>query len=359
MAPVRPDSCAKIEFRGKVFLIARVESNTMICKLRFIPVVLLLALAASAQVPVTAKPAQPSGAGAAPATAPAAIAPATPVVTINLCKAATSPAPSCRKIITREEFDRVLAAVAPEAGPGARRSVAAKYVQLLTAAAVAERSALDKQSLVKTKLELARLSLLAGALQDDVHNKGEPSAQELTSYYQGNPARFEQFTMRRLTIPTPAPAGYKYQGAAITARDLADKIKKRAAAGEDFMKLQSEVLGSPVSSSGGSDPTSGTVTRGGLPAEYENRVLALKPGQVSDAILEGANYVIYKMEGKKTVNFNDAKAAIAETLRSSKMQQSLQLILNSSSAEYNEAYFGPAPPAAPAARAPAANPPAK
>ncbi len=325
----------------------------MFFKLRFIPVVLLLALAASAQVPVPAKPGQPSVAGAA---APAAIAPATPVVTINLCKAATSPSPSCKKIITREEFDRVLATVAPEAGPGARRSVAAKYVQLLTAAAVAERGALDKQPLVKTKLELARLSVLAGALQDDVKNKSEPAAQELTSYYQGNPSRFEQFTMRRLTIPTPVPAGYKYQGAAITAHDLADKIQKRAAAGEDFQKLQSEVLGSPVSSSGGSDPTSGTVTRGGLPAEYENRVLALKPGQVSDAILEGANYVVYKMVGNKTVSFNEAKAAITETLSNSKMQQSLQLILNSSSADYNETYFGPAPPAA---RPPAPNPPSK
>lgn len=334
----------------------------------FIAVTFLLGLSATAQVSVPVQPSAPgkpasiSGAAkgsppstkGAPAKAPTpAVAPAgnsvaagAPVITINLCKASASPQPACNKIVTRDEFDRLLEAVAPSAAPDAKRAVASKYVQLITAASVAERSGLDKQPLFQTKLQLSRLSLLAAAIEEDVRKKAEPSAAEITSYYQSNPSRFEQFTMGRLTIPNPVPAGFKYQGVAITAKDLADKIQKRAAAAEDFIKLQSEILGTPVSSAPGSDPTIGTVTRGGLPSEYENRVLDMKPGQISEVLADGPNYVIYKMDSKKSVSLDTSREAIANTLRQTKMQQALQLILNSSSADYNDAYFGPATPAA-------------
>ena len=300
--------------------------------------------------------AAPPNTTVAPAPSVMAVSPGAPVITINLCKAAASPQPSCKKIVTREEFDRLLEAVAPGAVPDARRSVANKYVLLLTAASVAERSGLDKQPLFLTKLQLSRLSLLAAAIEEDVRKKSEPATQEITSYYQGNPARFEQFSLRRLTIPNPVPAGFRYRGAAVTANDLADKIQKRAAAGEDFIKLQAEILGSPVSSAPGSDPTIGTVTRGGMPSEYENRVLDLKPGQVSDVLTDGPNYVIYKMDSKKMVPLDTARDAIVNTLRQTRMQQSLQLILNSSSADYNDGYFGPATPPARRPGTPAAPP---
>ena len=348
-------------------------------KFGFIALSFLLGFSATAQVPTPAQTPVTGGSGrqtsapgapkapppstttapvkaAAPASSGTAVAPGAPVITINLCKASTAPQPSCKKIITREEFDRLLETVAPNAAPDAKRSVANKYVQLLTAASVAERNGLDRQPLFLTKVQLSRLSLLAAAIEEDVRKKSDPSPQEITSYYQGNPAKFEQFTMRRLTVPNPVPAGFKYQGAAVTAKDLADKVQKRAAAGEDFIKLQSEILGTPVSSAPGSDPTVGTVTRGGLPSEYENRVLDMKPGQVSETLTDGPNYVIYKMDGKKMVSLDNARDAIVNILRQARTQQALQLILNSSSADYNDAYFGPAAPASVRPGIPAAPP---
>ena len=128
---------------------------------------------------------------------------------------------------------------------------------------------------------------------------------------------------------------------------LADALRARAAAGEDFVKLQKEAFeaaGTKVDSPSVSLPK---VRRTGLPPAHA-AVFELKAGEVSQVISDNGGHYVYKVVSKEIVPLDQAREEIHNKLKSEHMKETMDKYTNSFQAVPNEAYFGPAAPAGPA-----------
>src|SRR5204863_1946565 len=109
--------------------------------------------------------------------------PETVVVTISgVCPAAT-PAESCKRTITRAEFERLLSVVGPDVPPENRRQVAAQYAQLLTVANEAEKQGIDKDPAIAERFRLERMRFLAQAMQAKLAEASKPTEQDVENFY--------------------------------------------------------------------------------------------------------------------------------------------------------------------------------
>jgi hypothetical protein len=343
------------------------------------------------QAATTTPPAQPA------ATAPAAttLTPDTPVVTIKgVCD---PPAADCTTIITKAEFEGIIQAFQPQMKLPQQRQVGTSYGQLLTMAAEARKRGLDKSARVQVRTKIAVMQALAGELRDTMQEQaGNVTDADAEKYYNDHKDNYEQADVERLIIPrTPLPAdkdaakdkdddadkaaakkptlaGAKAAAAkpgvkAVPARAktvviadeagmsaLAAKLRARAAAGEDFAKLQAEafaaanIKGAPV------DTKVPKATRSTLPPN----VFDLKSGEVSELIPDARAFFVYKMGKKTTLSLDDAKNDVKTALKNERMQESQKAVSELSTTTLNDAYFGPPEPTpAPGARQPQAAPP--
>jgi hypothetical protein len=131
-------------------------------------------------------------------------------------------------------------------------------------------------------------------------------------------------------------------------KKLADAMRARAVAGEDFEKLQKEVYAGSGLKTPVPFTTIGKTIRANLPVSQRS-VVDLKPGEVSPVFDEAAGYYIYKLISKESPPLEQVRAEILSGLQNQKLADSMQAVGDAASTELNEAYFGPAPaPPAPA-----------
>ncbi len=333
------------------------------------------------QAATTMPPAQPAQPAAA-APAAAALPPDTPVITIKgVCD---PPAADCTTVITRAEFEGIIQAFQPQMKLPQQRQVGTSYGQLLTMAAEAKKRGLDKSPRVQVRTRIAVMQALAGELRDNMQEQaGNVTDADAEKYYTDHKANYEQADVERLIIPrTPLPAGKdadkdkddadkpaaKKPGTAaakagtkaapakaVTAKPktavvadeagmaaLAAKLRARAAAGEDFAKLQAEafaaanIKGAPV------DTKVPKATRATLPPN----IFDLKSGDVSELIPDSRAFFVYKMGTKTTLSFEEAKNDVKTAMKNERMQEAQKAVSEIGTTTLNDAYFGPPEPAA-------------
>jgi hypothetical protein len=364
----------------------------------------------------------------------AAIAPTAPVLTINgVCQSqpktaakgtaakpgsAKTPGADCKTIITKAEFEKLAAALAPNPNPEiktinpqVKRQLANVLPRDLAMSQAAKKKGLENSAQYTEMMKFAKMQILSALLQRQIQaDSAKISDADLQDYYKEHADNFQQFTVDRLFVPRNRQAqpdlkdedkGEKLtedqQKAKLEADKaksaegeqamdkLADDLRTRAAAGEDFAKLQKEAF-----TAAGMKIDSPTVTlpklrRTGLPAAHA-AIFDLKVGEVSQVINDAGGHYIYKMEAKDQLPFDQVKEEIHSKLQNDRTREMMEKINGSYKVETNEAYFGaggpammpggprptmgnrmPAPPARPQApstpaagqpQAPAAKPPA-
>ncbi|HUS18991.1 MAG TPA: peptidylprolyl isomerase [Terriglobales bacterium] len=296
-------------------------------------------------------PAPSQSKAATPAGEPAAEA---AVVTINgVCPAAT-PAESCKRVITRAEFERLAAAVSPNLPAESRRQLAALYVQLITMANEAEKQGLDKDPAFAERLRLERMRVLAQAVEKKLQDSSKPTEQDVENFYAENSIRFEEFSLRRIVIPKTVGGEAKVEAM----KALADKVRERVAAGEDPDKLEAEVYA--TAKMPGAPPTTnlGWKRRGGMDPRHEPQIIPLKAGQLTGVLEDAQSYYIYKVDSKRIIPLATVKNDIEEGLARQTTENRIRALLGNIRVEMNDAYFGPAP-APPASQAPPPSAPPK
>jgi len=370
-----------------------------------------IALFASAALAVAQTPAAPGTASGSSSTALQAPSPSaqqaaapgapslaalpanTPVITINgLCgvslngtvkspprpstaKAATSASspPDCKTQVTRAEFEHLTKTVAAGAPVTVYRQIASRYVQVLTAANEGVKLGVEKDpefnDQLTEQLALVRLQMLAQyaerKLQAEASNISEA---EQKAYYDQNPSAFEQVTLTRIFVPRSAPpAGAAAQPAAPSpAADsdaIAESARKQLVAGDDPEKVQKSIYEQLKNTTTPPTTNFGTRRRGALPPAQEQKVFLLNPHEVSEIMSDSIGHVIYRLEAKQVLPFDQVKDEIKRKLTQQRLEDSRQKIMSASKADYNDAYFGPetaaprpgsagAPPAASSAPVP-------
>ena len=349
--------------------------------------VLLGALAWGQGAPGAPPPAQ-GPTSPAPADTAAAVPPDAAVITVQgVCpaepKAAAAPGaaakptlttrPSsadCKTVITKAEFEKLASAVAPNVTPQLKKQLAGVLPRFIAMSEAAKKQGLDKTPQFAETLKFAKMQILTNELQRKIQeDAAKVPPTEIVNYYKSNPEAFEQFSLDRLFVPRTkqVEADSKEEGdkdeklteeqekakeAAEKAKaeegeqamtKLAESLRERAAAGEDFIKLQKEAF-----EAGGMKIESPTVSlpkvrRTGLPPAHA-AVLELKPGEVSQVINDSGGHYIYKVNSKEQIPLDQAKDEIQKNLQNQRTRDMMDKVNGSFKAETNEAYFGPGGP---------------
>ncbi len=336
--------------------------------------------AQSAQAPAA------GNAAPAPAAAPAPeVAPTAPVLTIKGVCPATAPkaktaAPgtkspaaakepakssaNCETVITRAEFEKMASGIAPNMTPQLKRQLASVYPRLLVMSEEAEKHGMQNSPQYKEGMKFARMQILTNELQRSMQEEAEKvSQQEIADYYKQNPEAYQQYSLERLYVPRTKEAAEEaeanekkgseketeQQEKAKQEQDeqemskLAESLRARAAAGEDFAKLQQEAFTAAARKGEPAAVSMPNVRRAKLPPSHAP-VFDLKPGEVSVAYSDAGGYSVYKMVSKEPVPLDQVKEEIRGTLRTQRLHNAMDKVQNSFKTETNEAYFGPAGP---------------
>jgi len=322
--------------------------------------------------PYLARPAETE-----PAAAPEpALPPTTPVITLNFCEgaaaakaktAAAAPQAGCKKVITKAQFDKILDAAIPrsrrpsggEIPQQVKGAVAKEYLNMYLMAHEAEKRDLEHTDpMVQEMLELSRMQVLSMALNQQLQEKTKPTDAEIEKYYNDNPSAFVEIGLRRLYIPKPAqvpttaptpgnngaaptPANAAPKPEEVEAQKAAaEKLRDRAAAGEDLDKLEKEAFDAAGSKQTPPPTQMGNRRHNILPPDQDAEVFALNPGQVSKLFENPGGWYLYKVESKRTLALNDVKEEIQRKLQPEKLNDARQAITGKVKSDLNEKYFG-------------------
>jgi len=271
----------------------------------------------------------------------------------------------CKTEITRAEFEKLLKAVAPNAPATVNRQIAARYVQLLTAANKGVEMGVTKDPEYEEQLAIARLQVLAQTAERKIQTEAaNVSEADEKAYYDQNPSAFEEVTLTRVFIPRN-PSTANNTGSGTTQQPsstpdpqaIADEAHKQLVARDDPEKVEKTAYEQLKNTTAPPSTKFGSRRRGSLPPAQESKIFAMNPGDVSEVFSDSIGYTIYKLDAKKQLPFDQVKDDIKRRLTQQHLEDARQQITGASKAEYNDAYFGPeGGPARPAAARPSATP---
>ncbi|HLV88091.1 MAG TPA: peptidyl-prolyl cis-trans isomerase [Candidatus Sulfotelmatobacter sp.] len=277
---------------------------------------------------------------------------------------AKSPSADCKTIITKKEFETIMAAV-PNPTPQVRRQVADALPKLIMMSEAAKKRGLDKTPEYKEMVKIQSMNVLSQTLtrkiQEDAANI---PPEDIENYYKQNSQAFEQFAFQRLFVPRnkqgEAELKDEDEGGKVTeeqkkAREAAEKqkteqgeaamsklaedLRTRAVAGEDFAKLQREAYDAAGMKIETPTVTLPKVRRSGLPPAHA-AVFDLKVGDVSPVFNDAGGHYIYKLTSKDQLTLDQAKDEIHGKLQNERSRDMLEKLNGSYKVDKNEAYFG-------------------
>ena len=297
------------------------------------------------------------------------VAPDAPVITIQgLCEkpADSNATPAdCTTVITRADFEKLVNAVQPNMPPANRKPFATRYVTILLLAEKAHEMGLDKTPDFDEQMYIARLQLLARQagekMQRDATNVPDS---EISDYYQQHASDYKTISFDRIYIPKQKQVETSAQPNELHAqkgpgtseadlKDEADKLRARAAAGEDPNKLQLEANEFAGNRAQGADVKVENMRRASIPTS-DTGIFDLKAGEVSQVFSDATGYRIYKVEEIKELPLTSVHDEIARAMQGQNMKNSYDSLQNSAKTTFDNTYF--ATPGAPSLRNPGEKP---
>jgi peptidyl-prolyl cis-trans isomerase C len=266
--------------------------------------------------------------------------------------------------MTKSEFERLVASLPDQVraraqGPG-KRQVAEQIAELKSLAQEARKRGIDKSPETKQLIAFQTENLLASTLYREIAAgiKADDAAEH--AYYAQHQSDYDEVTARHILIrfkgsPVPLRAGQK-ELTDEEALAKAQEIRKKLEAGEDFAKL-AEAESDDVQS-GKQGGSLGAFTKGKMVPHFEQAAWKLQVGTISEPVRTQFGYHIIKVDKHETAKFEDVKNSIDQKLKPELAQKAAEEIKKQTVVTINDAYFGAAPAAIPAAPAAAATPPA-
>jgi len=308
---------------------------------------------------------------AAPKTAAAkgtAAKPASATTSATKSAPAKTPAADCKTIITKAEFEKIASAVAPNVTPQLKKQLAGVLPRLIAMSSAAKKKGLDKSARYDELLKFAKMQILTNELQRNIQEEaGKVPPAEIASYYKEHPESFEQYNVDRLFVPRTKQADAddddkdekkdekltEEQQKAKQVEEkakadeneqamskMAESLRARAAAGEDFAKLQKEAFDAAGMKIDSPTVNLPKVRRTGLPPAHA-AVFDLKAGEVSQVINDSGGHYIYKVNTKDELTLDQSKDEIMGTLKSQRTREMMDKANGSFKVVPNDAYFGP------------------
>lgn len=324
--------------------------------------------------------------GVCPAPAKPAAAKGATVKPTSATTTAKTPAADCKTVITKAEFEKLAEALSPNVTPQLKKQLASALGPSIALSGIAKKQGLDKSNQYAETLKFYRMQILTTELrrkiQDDAAKVPES---EIEAYYKDHGDSYQQFSLDRLFVPRnkqvqpdvkekededkdkdkdekltdeqkkqkeeakEAEEKAKTEKGEEEMTKLAETLRERAAAGEDFTTLQKEAFEAAGMKIQSPTVTLPKVRRTGLPPAHA-AVFDLKAGEVSQVINDSGGHYIYKVDTKEQLTLDQVKQEIQTTLQNQRAKKMMDDVNNSFQVETNEAYFGPPTPAGPPGR---------
>jgi hypothetical protein len=300
--------------------------------------------------------------------------------------AAKTPAADCKTVITKAQFEALAKALVPNVTPQAKKQLAGILPNYIAMSAAAKKKGLEKTEQFKLTSDFARMQILTKELQKTVADEAaKVPPEEIEEYYKEHADAFEQFNLDRMFVPrTKQPSADAKEEAkddaekdknlsedakkAKEAEDkakadqaeqemtkLAESLRARAAAGEDFVKLQKEAFEAAGMKIEAPTVNLPSVRRTGLQAGHA-AVFDLKPGEVSQVINDAGGHYIYKVNSKDEMTLEQATNEIRGKLQNDRTRKMMDDLNSSFKVETNDQYFPGGVSAAPPPRVPRPRP---
>src|SRR5580704_13871082 len=304
------------------------------------------------------------------------VCPATPKTTMESKTGAGKTAPAkkpadCKTEITRAQFEKMAGSLSatPTITPQLKRQLEMALPGFMAMSEAAKAKGLDKSARFMETMRIYRMQILTTELKHTVQEEADKIPPEkIAEYYKSNPEAYEQFSLDRLFIPRYKQAEaedkedakepeklteeqQKAKEAADKAKQekgeqelnkLADSLRERAAAGEDFAKLQKEAFEAAGVKVDNPTVNLPKVRRTGLSAAQAS-VFDLKVGEVSAVISDNGGHYVYKVVSKEVLPLDpQLETEIHNKLKSERLKELMDKYTSSFQATPNEAYFGAA-----------------
>ena len=284
-----------------------------------------------------------------------------PVITIQgLCErpgGGTATPSDCKTVVTRAEFEKIVNAVQPNMPQAAKKQFASRYVTVLMLAEKAHELGLDHGPAFDEELYLSRLQISSKLAAEQLQKEAtKVSDTEVADYYKEHAADYKAISFDKLYVPkqkaiessalkpNDPELQKKREASEAGMKEEADKLRARAAAGEDVTKLQQEAYDFAGLKQKTQSTRMENQRKSGIPPA-DASILELKAGDVSQVFTDPAGFMIYKIVEVKDLPVASVHDKIARTLQAQKMKNSFEALQNSAKPDYAEAYFAtPAPP---------------
>jgi len=266
----------------------------------------------------------------------------------------------CNTVITRADFEKLINAVQPNMPAASRKPFATRYVTILLLSEKAHEMGLDKTPEFDEQMYIARLQLLARQaaekMQRDAANVPES---EISDYYQQHASEYKSISFERIFIPkqkveTAGKTNELHPGKADEAseaqlKDEADKLRARAAAGEDPTKLQQEANDFAGNKTKVTNVKVENMRKTSIPPT-DASIFDLKAGEVSQVFSDPTGYRIYKVTEVKDLPLASVHDEILHAIQGQNMKNAFDSLQNSAKTTFDNSYF--VTPAAPSLRNP-------
>jgi len=316
----------------------------------------VLAQSNSSGPSLTARPASPAPSAAAAGETSSVASDAAVITVLGMCdKPAGSSAPTadCKTVITRAEFEKAVNAVQPNMPDAAKKQFANRYVVALYLAGKAHELGLDKGPDFEEKMYLARLQILASLGSAQIHqDAAKVTDADVEAYYHDHISDYKTISYERLYVPkqkrvepstqnaNDPDSQKKREASQAEMKAEAEKLRTRAAAGEDFSKLQQEAYDfGGYAQIKASNPRVDKVRKAGIPPA-DASIFELKVGEVSQVFGDPGGFVIYKVEAIEEVPVASVHDEISRALASGREKGAIESLQNST--KLDDAYFAPA-----------------
>jgi len=290
------------------------------------------------------------------APAPPAAPQPLPPARIGVPAATPAPAPSVppdkvvitigEQKLTAGDFEQMVDALpeqfrAAARGPN-RRQFAEQLVRIKIMSAEAHKRKLDESPSVQRQLELQRENLLANALYQEISATTKVEEAAARQYYDQHKADFETIEARHILVrakgsPTALPPG-KTERTEEEALARAQELRKKLLAGEDFA-----ALAKAESDDASTGPKGGelTVRHGQTVPPFEQAVMSLPVGQISEPVKTQFGYHIIRVEKHETKTFEEVRPDIEKRLRPELARNEVENLRKQAPVTLDDTFFGP------------------
>lgn len=243
--------------------------------------------------------------------------------------------------ITRGDFEQMLASdprmAAARQRPGGLQALGRDFGRAFALEAEARKRGLDKSPNVQLRVRNYTMQLLANELLVTLRKDFLKDEAALDALYRQNQERYTEPRVRQILIRTQgsevARAKNKPELTVQQATAKAEALRARLAKGEDFAKLARAESDDMGSAARGGDM--GFIVRGTTVADFEEAVVNLPTGQVSQPVVTRFGVHIVRVEERRPMRAEAVKPVLANELAHRAIDEII-----ATGFKLNPAYFG-------------------